>query len=152
MAHDSDINELLDRLARTPDEIASRIVGLSEAQLRRRKSGDEFSVVENVCHLRDLEIEGYGVRINRILAEDEPALADFDGGKIAAERDYNRQDLDSALHAFRTARTHNVQQMRKINVEGFDRIATLDGVGRITLRALLRLMREHDDGHLQTLV
>jgi len=152
MAHDSDINELLDRLARTPDEIASRIVGLSEADLRRRKSADEFSVVENVCHLRDLEIEGYGVRINRILAEDEPALADFDGGKIAAERDYNRQDLDSALDAFRTARANNVQQMRKINVEGFDRTATLDGVGRITLRALLGLMREHDDGHQQTLI
>lgn len=152
MAHDSDIHELLNQLARTPDEIASRIFGLSDTELRQRKSGDEFSVVENVCHLRDLEIEGYAVRIHRILAEDDPALADFDGGRIAAERDYNSQDLASALGSFSTARSNNIDQMRKIGLEGFDRTATLEGMGRITLRDLLSLMREHDDGHLQTLI
>ena len=149
---DLDIDALLDHLARTPETIAGAVTGLSDSDLRRKKSVADFSVVENVCHLRDLEIEGYAVRINRILAEDEPALDDFDGGKIASERDYNSQNLSSALGAFVTARSNNINRMRQLEPERFERTATLEGVGRLSLKDLLSLMREHDDGHLQTLI
>jgi hypothetical protein len=53
---DSNLRELLDHLAETPDKLASRIAGLSDGELRSKKSADEFSVRENICHLRDLEI------------------------------------------------------------------------------------------------
>jgi hypothetical protein len=79
-------------------------------------------------------------------------LDDFDGGKIATERDYNSQDLSSALGAFVTARSNNIDRMRQLEPERFERTATLEGVGCISLKDLLSLMREHDDGHLQTLI
>src|SRR6185295_16524516 len=141
MNHDGDLHELLDLLAQTPDKIATSISSLSDSELRRKKSADDFSVLENICHLRDLEIEGYAVRIDRILADDEPELADFDGGLIAAQRNYNSQDLDAALRAFGSARHRNVERMRQIAPEIFDRTANLQDIGRITLKDLLSLMR-----------
>ena len=144
--------ELLAALERTPDKLAAAIASLSDAQLHQRTPAGEFSPVENVCHLRDLEIEGYGIRIKRIIAEDNPSLTDFDGGKIAAERDYNSQDPHAALEAFTRARKSNIECVRAGSPAVLDRTATLEGVGSISLKDLLKMMREHDDGHLQTLL
>src|SRR5436190_21193552 len=106
------VSELLAALEQTPDKLTACIARLSDAQLRQRNPAGEFSPVENVCHLRDLEVEGYGVRIKRIIAEDNPSLTDFDGGKIAAERDYNSQDVHVALEAFTIARKNNIECVR----------------------------------------
>ena len=59
-----------------------------------------FSFVENVWHLADLEREAYGVRIQRIVSEDEPMLSNFDGDRIARERRYQDREVAAGLAAF----------------------------------------------------
>ena len=142
---------LLELLRETPNRLASFTAGLSKAELQLQNSPDEFSVLENVCHLRDLEIQGYTPRITRILAEAEPALADFDGARVAAESDYNNEALLVALQAFQTARLENVERLRALSEDQLEREGTLEGVGSITLRRLAEMMREHDEGHLEDL-
>ncbi|MCU1263879.1 MAG: hypothetical protein JWM21_197 [Acidobacteria bacterium] len=148
---DSEINKLLDLLEQTPEIISGQVVSLSEAEVRCRKADDYFSALEDVCHLRDLEVEGYAVRIDRILNEEQPVLGDFDGGRIAIERDYNSQDIRHALDAFTLARKQNVARLRSLTPEQLAREGVLEGVGHVSLKRLLLLMREHDEGHLQTL-
>src|SRR5262249_60695264 len=67
-----------------------------------------FSVVEHCCHLRDLEEEGYPLRLRRMLRESTPVLEDFDGGAVAAGRAYPTQDLTQAMQAFAEARSRNL--------------------------------------------
>jgi hypothetical protein len=148
---DSDFDNLLDVLEQTPEIIGRQIASFSDAEARRRKAGGAFSPVEDVCHLRDLEIEGYTARINRIINEDDPVLTDFEGGRIAVERDYNKQDIREALAAFALARKQNVVRLRALPPEQLAREGILEGVGQVSLKRLLLLMREHDEGHLQTL-
>jgi hypothetical protein len=146
-----DFAELLKSLHSTPDTLLKLIDGLSDSELRLRNSDSEFSALENVCHLRDLEIRGYTPRINRILAETEPALADFDGARVAAESNYNNEALDLAFRAFEGERKQNVEKLTGLTRKQLEREGTLAGVGRITLKRLAELMREHDDGHLEDL-
>lgn len=145
------IRELIDALEKTPDMIAKLVDRLSQANLRLRNSAGEFSAIENVCHLRDIEIEGYTSRINRILDETRPFLPDIDGGRLAIERNYNDQNPDVALQAFADARKQNIQTLRGLANEQLDREGTLEGVGTVTLGRLLLLMREHDEGHIRDL-
>jgi DinB superfamily len=147
----AEVDELLGELAQAPAKIKTATVDLSEAELRHKKTNEEFSILESVCHLRDLEVEGYTVRIDRLLAEEEPDLADFDGGRVAAERSYNTEDFQPALQTFTRARLENVARIRSLEPASLMRTAKLAGVGRITLKDLLSMMREHDDGHLETL-
>src|SRR5436189_6166358 len=105
----AELKELLGTLVGTPAKIRGLLDHLSDQQLRRRSSEGEFSCLETVCHLRDIEAEGYAPRINRILEEDQPMLADVDGARLAAERDYNSQDVNDALGIFSTAREGNVR-------------------------------------------
>jgi len=40
---------------------------------------DLLSELEHVCHLRDIEQDGYHVRIHRMLEESNPSLLSLDG-------------------------------------------------------------------------
>jgi hypothetical protein len=142
---------LLDSLQATPTVLAEFIDGLSADQLRFKEQADEFSVLENICHLRDLEIQGYTLRINRIVSQRDPQLEDFDGARVAAESNYHQQPADLALTVFKVARWENVHTLRRLTNEELDRAGMLAGVGRISLRRLAELMWEHDAAHLNDL-
>jgi len=146
-----DVQSLLDVLARTPSEVAGLVNAVPKEHRRTRPTPEEFSVVENVCHLRDIEVDGYAQRITRILNETNPTLADVDGARLAIERDYNNQELAPALETFRQTRERNVGLLRNLAAGDFDRQASLQGVGEITLRKLIVMMNEHDEGHLDEL-
>ena len=151
MLMNDDIKELQTNLAQTPSELAHLVQSFPPTNLTVKPAPDEFSVLENICHLRDIEIEGYTVRIQRILNEDRPFLSDLDGTRLAIERDYNRQSVSEALLSFSHARRNNLAVLSEVSESDFEREGELEGVGQITLRKLLETIWEHDGGHLDEL-
>jgi len=145
------VREVIEALARSPDEAASLLRDLSEHDMKARNSPDEFSALENICHLRDIEVEGYTVRVNKILTENDPVLTDIDGGRLAIDRAYNNQNIDEALEAFALARRQNIAVLLQVNEGQLMRSGFMTGVGEITLEKLLVMMRDHDEGHLEEL-
>jgi DinB family protein len=71
------------------------------------------SPVEQYWHLADLEREGHGSRIRRLLDESDRVLPDFDGARVARERNYLMRPLAEALDAFRAARAENLGALRQ---------------------------------------
>ena len=78
-------------------------------------------------------------------------LVDLDGAQLAAERDYNTEDLMVALDAFANAREANVRTIQRLVPEQLTRTGTFENTGKITLGRLLEMMREHDDIHIDEL-
>ena len=148
---ETDFTALLTFLNETPNQLKNSTAGLSSAQVRFQNAPDEFSVLENICHLRDLELQGYTPRISRILAESNPSLSDFDGARVAAESNYQNEQPQVAMRTFQIARKANVDRLRSLSEDQLKREGTLEGVGTITLRRLAEKMREHDEGHLDDL-
>jgi hypothetical protein len=146
-----DFRALVLSLEEMPGRVRKLVAGLGESERGWKPQRDEFSATENVCHLRDIEEEGYCVRIRRLLEETEPALSDLDGARLAKERDYNNQDMLAALERFTNAREDNVAAIRSLPPESLNRSGTFEGAGAITLGQLLLMMREHDEGHLKEL-
>lgn len=138
-------------LASMPEALRSRLAGLSEEQLRVKPSADVFSVLESVCHLRDIEVEGYGRRLGLLLREERPRLPDLDGTTLARERRYNDQELRPALEAFLNMRRRCLAILASVTPEQLERRGHFENVGEITLAGLLGLWVEHDRGHIQEL-
>ena len=134
-----------------PDELEKRVKGLSEAQLRFKPRENVFSVLENVCHLRDIEVEGYAVRLRLMLETEDPALPDLDGSALARERRYNEQPFAPALETFLIARRGNLQRLAAAAEADLVRRGRFENVGDVTLGRLLELWVEHDRGHIQEL-
>lgn len=143
--------EAIAALKQMPENLRQQVAGLTDAQLHFQPKGGYFSVLENICHLRDIEIEGYGVRLHRMLAEEHPTLPDINGGQLARERHYSEQPMQPALDAFTEARHTNLKILGDVTDTQLVRAAYLEGVGEITLGKLLELWVEHDRGHVQEL-
>jgi DinB superfamily len=109
---------------------------------------EKFTALEQVCHVRDIEIDGYHVRIRRILQESNPTLASIDSERLAIERNYAGLDAAQALAAFRAARAQTLEMIRQISPEQFARTGTFEGYGPLSLRSLIHYLCSHDQQHL----
>ncbi|HYP29954.1 MAG TPA: DinB family protein [Blastocatellia bacterium] len=148
---DMNFSELVLSLAETPRIIEQITAEVGPRNLDRRPSEKEWSILEHVCHLRDIEVEGYVVRIERIIGENAPSLADIDGDKLAEERDYIHQDIASALADFVEARRKNVLSVKDLSEVERGRQGVFENVGPVTLDDLLLMMHNHDQEHLKEL-
>ena len=146
---ETDTLELLTRLQEMPDRLAAVTAGLTNEETTRKPSAVEFSILENVWHLRDIESEGFLARIRRVISETDPVLRDLDGARLAAERRYNERDLAEGLAGFRFARLAGIAAVRDAGPHALERAGELETVGSITLLQLLNRMAEHDRGHLK---
>lgn len=144
-----EFQSIIKALEETPQRLQQLADELADDDSAWKPSATEWSVLEHVCHLSDLEREGYAVRIEKLLNETEPFLADIDGDQLARERSYNSQKFLTVLRAFKQARAENVGAIKEMPLERLNRRGTFENVGPVTLAQLLMMLREHDESHLQ---
>jgi hypothetical protein len=120
MLNKTDQEHVLSELQAMPDflEASFKTVSLLEAAVPG--SSEAFSPVEHCWHLADLEREGYAVRIRRLREEGNPRLPDFDGARIARERNYKSLSLAEGISAFRDARLANIAVLRALDGGDWD--------------------------------
>jgi hypothetical protein len=112
---------------------------------------EAFTAIEQICHVRDIEIEGYQVRFKRTLAEPSPLLASIDSEAVAKQRDYGRADAAQVFAEFRAARTQTLELLRGLDEAQLQRPAQFEGYGPVTLRGLVHYLCSHDQQHLSGL-
>jgi hypothetical protein len=108
---------------------------------------EPFSAIEQICHVRDIEVEGYHERFRRALQEANPTLENVDGETLAVERSYAAAEPAEVFAAFRTARAKTLETVSTLTVEQFDRTAVFDGAP-ISVRGLVHMLCSHDQQHL----
>jgi uncharacterized damage-inducible protein DinB len=136
-----------EELRQMPDAIVQAARTLPGSLVADRPLDGGYAMIEHVWHLADLETEAYEIRIRRILEESEPELPSFDGDSIAAKRKYRSLRLRDGIRKFTEARQRNLDALAALDDSAWDRAAVQEGVGKITLRDVPRLMHEHDLMH-----
>ena len=143
--------ERIERLERTPSEVARALRGRSDAELSRRPAPDAWSAKEVVCHLRDAE-EHLAGWITLVLTTDDPALIEpSTAARWAEDRQYARQHAGAAWDAFERRRDETVTMLRELVPSQWTRRGRHAGRGAVTIDALVSLMAWHDDNHLDQL-
>src|SRR5215475_10944449 len=70
---------------------------------------EPFTAIEQICHIRDIEVDGYHVRFRRMLEEINPTLVSIDSVALAKERSYATSSATETIDVFRKARAETVQ-------------------------------------------
>jgi DinB superfamily len=109
---------------------------------------EPFTPIAQICHVRDIEIDGYHVRFQRTLNELNPTLTTIDGDTLAIERSYATSTAVEVFAAFRAARTKTVKLISEWSPEELARTAVFDGYGTVSLRSLVHYLCSHDQQHL----
>jgi DinB superfamily len=137
---------MLDQIAWMTSFLTERFGALSEDEAKVR-AGDVVSPVEQVWHLADLEREGFGVRIERLLNEDAAELPDFDGTEVAKRRNYREKSLHEGMRAFARARQDNIDALQRVTPQEWTRTGVQHGVGPVALCDIPVMIAAHDASH-----
>jgi hypothetical protein len=140
-----DLRSTIERIAAMPAFLDAALER-GRDRLRQRPAPGAFSLVEHACHLRDLEREGYLVRVRRMMTEERPALAGFDGGAVASARDYLSQDAAQAAREFAAARRELVGLVASLAAADLDKPATFGG-DAVSFARVIGMVAEHDREH-----
>ncbi len=152
---DATVQSWIDTIAGFPDWLAARVQDVPAAHYTWKPEGTEFSMVEHVCHLRDIERMEYYPHIARILEEDRPLFGDFYRSKLAVERKYQKQELARALETHRTFRGINVATARGLTDAQLAKRGTFGGVEGFPISQAIEWMTQHDANHraqIETLI
>lgn len=109
---------------------------------------ETFTATGQICHVRDIEIDGYHVRLQRTLREDRPLLASIDSYLVAEQRNYQNANATEALSAFAAARSKTMEIISALTPAELERPAEFEGYGPLTLRSLVHYLCSHDQQHL----
>ena len=109
---------------------------------------EALTAIEQICHVRDVEIDGYLIRFQRTLDQDNPFLPSLDTEGLAKDRAYGNADVEKAFDAFENARKRTIALIGRLSPEQFDRTAVFEGYGTVTLRSLVHYLCSHDQQHL----
>jgi hypothetical protein len=109
----------------------------------------KWSILEILCHMRDMEREAYLERYTRILAEPDPQLPDVNGDALAIERDYRGQKAADILRDWMRLRRESLRLLRKAKPEQWRRAGIHETMGRLTIDELVaRHAAGNDTAHL----
>jgi hypothetical protein len=139
----------LEQLERMPDMIATVIAGATDDEVRWKPAPARWSILEVLGHLAHVEAHGFRGRAQRILAEDNPLLENYDPDALVATGAYQQPNVVTALELYRRERERSVELLRTVQPEDLARPAVHGVLGAITLGNLLNEWPFHDLGHLR---
>lgn len=107
-----------------------------------------LTVRQQACHVRDIEIDGYALRFQRLLNEDNPVLESIETYELIESRAYDRTEISAALDAFASARLRLMPLLEGLDDTALARAGSFEGYGPVSVRGLIHYLCSHDQQHL----
>jgi hypothetical protein len=141
-----EVQGLIDRYKAGYDEVVDSLKDFPAASLTAHPLPGKWSAREIVHHLGDSETIS-GIRLRRLLSEDNPEIQGYDQDEYARRLKYNERDMQPALEAFRAARATTAQIIESMTLEDWSREGTHSEHGRYTATDWLKIYAAHAHNH-----
>jgi uncharacterized damage-inducible protein DinB len=147
---DFERRRFFETLAATPQTLKAALKGLSKKVLLWTPAPGKWSILEILCHMRDMEREAYIERYTRVLSEDEPKLPNINGEPLAVVRAYRSQKAPEVVREWIALRRQTLQLLRKTGKAQWARAGVHETAGRLTMEDLIqRHAVGNDEAHLR---
>jgi hypothetical protein len=141
-------SQLLARLERQPADMAQALAAIPEADWHLPRAGLSRTVHHTLAHVRDLELLAFLPRLQRILNEDQPALAPFVSHDWSL-RDYLPDEpLTAVLASWSQARAEVLNLLPGPAASHWTRIGFHPTNGNRTLQWWAERIYTHAQAHL----
>jgi len=127
-------------------EVAKNLEAFPEEALALRPVPGKWSAREIVHHLADSETVS-GIRLKRLLAEDQPLIQGYDQDAYAVRLNYNAREIGPALEAFRSARANTAQLLDLMSEADWQRQGIHSESGPYSVEDWLRIYADHAHNH-----
>jgi len=138
---------LLKALRETAHAMESLIWDVDEDELTVRPESDEWSCVELIAHMCDME-RHYIDRLERMARLDEPAIEAFGGESYEPSQDVGANRVFDLMDELGVLRQQTVYLLWSLDDCDWDRRGIHPYLGPLTVTQVAREMNEHDLAHL----
>jgi hypothetical protein len=142
----SEIPEVLERLRRGPELLATALTGAAGPELDFTPAEGKWSVRQIVAHLADSEMVA-AYRFRGIIAEDNPVLMAYDQEAWARNLNYGRRKTSEATETFRRIRSESHDLLKELPPEAYQRRGNHSERGPVTLLEMVEMMAAHLEKH-----
>ena len=126
---ESEVEQLLEQLAETPNRIASLSRGVENKRLHFRGDADAWSANDILAHLRACA-DVWGKAIAAMLAQDHPTLRYVSPRTWIRKTNYPKLEFRPSLEAFASQCNELLKQLNALALEDWSREATFTGTTR----------------------
>jgi hypothetical protein len=142
----SQIDDLIDRLARIPERISRAVAGWSEVELRTPSAEAEWSAAAVFAHLRASD-DIITPRVYAMLVRDNSPLPAYDDRRWAEVAGYEQADFHASLAVFTLRRAELVALLRRITQADWQRTGLHEAHGLISVLQVVTHLVEHEEEH-----
>ena len=128
------------------NEVTRSLEGFPPDSLTAHPIEGKWSVAEIIHHLADSETTS-GMRLRRLLVEDQPLIQGYDQDAYASRLNYNNREMAPALDAFRSARATAAQLFEFMSEEDWQREGRHSESGSYTAEQWLTIYAAHAHNH-----
>src|SRR6266568_8859738 len=121
-----------------------------EHAIRHRPAAGEWSAVEVLGHMID-KMQIWTSRVERLMAEERPALPAYEQDALVREHDYQHADPDVLFEQLRQACERFATLVKRVPNSALQREGVHEEVGPVTLRRCIEAPLETAPGHLEQL-
>jgi len=121
-------DQILSQLRRGPRRIGAMTSGLSPGDLRLRPTPDEWSINDNLAHLR-ASADVWGAYMGRIVAEDNPTFTSINPRAHMRNTDYPDLEFAPSFRAFSEQRDALMLMLDALPEAGWTRTANVKVYG-----------------------
>jgi len=142
--------DILSQLQESAKAVAALFRDVHSDIVRRRPTPEKWSMLEILCHLRDVEflfVERYGKMANH----DRPQLRMINQDDLAMKLRYNEDDPAVALREFQDLRAQTVLVLSALAQPGWERVGLHPKRGEFSIAAHAVMHVAHDANHLERL-
>jgi hypothetical protein len=143
------IEACLERTRAGPGTIAEICRGLAEEDLARKPGAGKLSVLEHAIHMLDMERDVFGVRLRRVLEEDDPKLDPVDQEHFVDETRYAGRTFRQIFDEWEKLRRANVELVEATDAEQWARRVRHPDLGKATFADVVHRWSRHDADHLR---
>jgi len=136
-------------LRATPALLHSLCADLTPEAWVHRPAEGEWSVIEILCHLADMDAEVNLPRLHKLLQETNPFVAGMDTDAWADARQYIQRDGMQSFHDFVTARLELITFLESLSPDEWQRQARHAIFGPTTLHEMAIFAAGHDRLHVR---
>lgn len=137
-------------LAKTTIDVLNNVLAdvTQEMATTYRDSGDGWTTVEALCHLRDFDYVFQG-RVERMLSEELPDLLPVDHDQLVIDNRCNEQNLDAVLADFVQHRRGFIDLFKSLTDEQWERHGNHPERESFSMTDALMQLGLHDMTHIE---
>ena len=143
-----DIQAHTELMAAFPARLQALIQGVSREALYHRPGPQEWSIVEVIGHLEDVDALFMG-RVHAILTTDQPAFIVYEPTEPVRRRDFQGQPFEAIQAIFEARRAVFVELLRSLTPEQQARTGTHPMHGVMSATRSVASVPTHDNTHYQ---